>query len=41
MKKENLETYVSPAMTIIEIEIEQAILSSSNNYGGEGVDWQD
>lgn len=40
MKNENLETYVSPAMTIIEIEIEQAILSSSY-YGGEGVDWQD
>lgn len=41
MKKENLETYVSPAVTVIELEIEQAILSSSGDMSGEDVYWQD
>lgn len=40
MKKERLETYVSPAITIIEIETEQAILASSD-MSGEDVFWQE
>lgn len=40
MKRENQETYVSPTVTIIEMQMEQAILSSSD-ASGEDIFWQD